>query len=73
MISCQFVHRTPLRVFGEVGLPVLLPVGVVPESDGHRGEGRRAHQLTGLRAGLHGVAVLVPTLQRMERDPFRFN
>ena len=68
VISSQIVHRIPLRVFGEVGLPVLLPVGVVPEADGHRGEGRGADQLPGLRAGLHGVAILVPTLQRMERE-----
>ena len=58
----------PFWVFGEVGLPVLVAVRVVPEADGHRGERRGAHQLAGLRARLHRVAILVPALMREQTD-----
>ena len=55
----------PFWKFCEVGLPVLVAVRVVPEPDGHRGERRGAHQLPRLRARLHGVAILIPALQKI--------
>eukprot|EP01136_Pigoraptor_vietnamica_P039846 Opistho-1_new@856 len=58
------LHKVAVRphsvVLAEVRAAVLGAVGVVPERDGHRGEGHRAHKLTALVK--HGVAAFVPAL-----------